>query len=164
MGYFLKLFRLGREHSVSPEQIMNLVQTADSIHKLQDKFQGLQREILDISRRKSAGQEELKNLHDEISNTKEKLDLVKKTFNTKYEELKEACSRAQRLQGYVEQFKEGRNYQEFETTVRNEVGGILSDNKKLLQNALFSVLLALRNDPNRYFIVDRIELTPFTAS
>jgi chromosome segregation ATPase len=117
---------------------MNLVQMADSIHKLQDKFQGLQREILDISRRKSAGQEELKNLHDEISNTKEKLDLVKKTFNTKYEELKEACSRVQRLQGYVEQFKEGRNYQEFETTVRNEVGGILSDNKKLLQNALFS--------------------------
>src|SRR5215208_248182 len=164
MGYFLKLFRLGREHSVSPEQIMNLVQTADSIHKLQDKFQGLQREILDISRRKAAGQEELKNLHDEISNTKEKLDLVKKTFNTKYEELKEACSRVQRLQGYVEQFKEGRNYQEFETTVRNEVGGILSDNKRLLQNALFSVLLALRNDPNRYFIVDRIELTPFTAS
>jgi hypothetical protein len=164
MGYFLKLFRLGREHSVSPEQIMNLVQTADSIHKLQDKFQGLQREILDISRRKSAGQEELKNLHDEISNTKEKLDLVKKTFNTKYEELKEACSRAQRLQGYVEQFKEGRNYQEFETTVRNEVGGILSDNKKLLQKALFSVLLALRNDPNRYFIVDGIELTPFTTT
>jgi hypothetical protein len=75
-----------------------------------------------------------------------------------------ACSRAQRLQDYVEQFKEGRDYQEFETTVRNEVGGILSDNKKLLQNALFSVLLALRNDPDRYFIVDRIELTPFTTT
>ena len=136
MGYYLKLFKLGSQKGVSPEQIIKLVQMADSIHKLQDKFQGLQREILDISRRKSAGQEELKNLHDEISNTKEKLDLVKKTFNTKYGD-----------------------YQEFETTVRNEVGGILSDNKKLLQNALFSVLLALRNDPDRYFIVDRIELT-----
>jgi hypothetical protein len=33
-----------------------------------------------------------------------------------------------------------------------------------LQNALFSVLLALRNDPDRYFIVDRMELTPFTTT
>jgi hypothetical protein len=33
-----------------------------------------------------------------------------------------------------------------------------------LQNALFAVLLALRNDPDRYFIVDRMELTPFTTN
>jgi len=33
-----------------------------------------------------------------------------------------------------------------------------------LQNALFSVLLALRNDPDRYLIIDRMELTPFTTN
>ena len=33
-----------------------------------------------------------------------------------------------------------------------------------MQNALFSILLALRNDPDRYFIVDRMELTPFTTT
>jgi hypothetical protein len=33
-----------------------------------------------------------------------------------------------------------------------------------LQNALFSVLLALRNHPDRYFIIDRMELTPFTTT
>ena len=37
MSYFLKLFRLGKEKGVTPEQIMKLVQMADSIHKLQDK-------------------------------------------------------------------------------------------------------------------------------
>jgi hypothetical protein len=31
-----------------------------------------------------------------------------------------------------------------------------------LQNALFSVLLALRNHPDRYFIIDRMELTHLT--
>ena len=82
---------------------------------------------------------------------------MKKTFNLKYGELKEACSQAQKLQNY-EQFKEGRDYQEFETIVRIEVEKAVSDNKKLLQNALFSILLALRNDPDRYFIVDRAEL------
>jgi hypothetical protein len=63
---------------------------------------------------------------------------------------------------YVEQFKSSQGYQEIEAIVWNELGKIVSNNKKLLQNALFSVMLALRNDPDRYFIVDRIELTPFT--
>src|SRR5688500_3508465 len=87
MGYFLKLFRLGKEKGLTPEQIMNLVQMSERTHKHQEKRQRLQSEISDISTRKSEGQEELKNLHNEIGNTKEKLDLVKKTFNIKYEEL-----------------------------------------------------------------------------
>src|ERR671910_1444488 len=82
----------------------------------------------------------------------------------KYEELKEACSQAQKLLDYVEQFKEGQDYQDLESIVQSEVGKAVSDNKKLLQNALFSVLLSLRNDPDRYFIVDRMELTLFTTT
>jgi DNA repair exonuclease SbcCD ATPase subunit len=135
----------------------------DNIHKLQDKLRRLQTEISDISTRKSEGQGELKDLLDEISNTKEKLDTVKKTFDIKYEELKEACSQAQKLQDYVEQFIEGQDYQELESFVRKEVGKSLLDIRKLLQNALFSILLALRNDPDRYFMINRIELTPFTT-
>jgi transposase-like protein len=164
MGYFLKLFRLGKEKGVTPEQIMNLIQMADSIHRLQDKLQRLQTEISDISTRKSEGQEELDGLHNKIINTKEKLDTVKKTFDIKYEELKEACSQAQKLQNYVEQFKDGQDYHEVESIVRSEVKRTLLDNRKLLHNALFSVLLALRNDPDRYLMIDRIELTPFTTT
>jgi predicted nucleic acid-binding Zn-ribbon protein len=151
MGYYLKLFRLGKEKGVTPEQIMNLIRMAGSIHKLQDKLQRLQSEVTDISTRKSEGQEELNDLHNEIINTKEKLDSVKKTFNIKYEELKEACSRAQKLQNYIEQFIEGQDYQELESVVRNEVEKTLLDNKKLLQNALFSILLAFK-EPTRQIL------------
>jgi hypothetical protein len=48
MGYYLKLFRLGKEKGVTPEQIMNLIQMAGSIHKLQVKLQRLQSEVTDI--------------------------------------------------------------------------------------------------------------------
>ena len=164
MGYFLKLFRLGKEKGVTPEQIMNLVQMADSIHKLQEELQRLQSEISDTSTRKLEGQKELNDLHGEIINTKEKLDSVKMTFNIKYEELKEVCSQTQKLHNYVERFIEGQDYQELQFVVRNEVEKTLLDNKELLQNALFSILLALRNHPDRYFIIDRMELTPFTTS
>ena len=68
---------------------------ADSIHKLTEKLQQLQSEVVDIGIRKSVGKEELKDLHNEIQPTQEKLTLVNKTFNIKYEELQEACSQAQ---------------------------------------------------------------------
>jgi DNA repair exonuclease SbcCD ATPase subunit len=143
---------------------MKLIQMADSIHKLQEKLEQLQSEALDISIRKSVGNEELEDLHEEVEAVQEKLNLVNKTFNMKYEELKEVCSQLQKLQNYVEQFKSGQDYQELEYIVRSEVGKTLSDNKKLLQNALVSVIVALRNDPDRYLLIDRMELTPFTTN
>jgi hypothetical protein len=94
VGYFLKLFRLGKEKGVTPEQIMNLVQMADSIHILHDELQRLQNEISDISNCKTVAKDQLKGLHDEIEATQEKLNLANKAFEVKYEELKEACSQA----------------------------------------------------------------------
>jgi hypothetical protein len=110
------------------------------------------------------GKEELKDLHEEIETTREKLTSVNKTFNMKYEELKKVCSQLQMLQNYVEEFKNSQDYKELEVTVRSEVGKILLDNKKLLQNALVSVVVALRNDPDRHLLIDRMELTPFTTN
>src|SRR5918996_221591 len=164
MGYFLKLFRLGKKEGVTPEQLINLIQIADNIHNLEEKFHQLQSEVEDIEMEKSKSKEKLKNLHNEIQTTREKLTLVNKTFNVKYEELKEACSQLQKLQNYVEQFKNSQDYQELESIVRSEVGEILLDDKKLLQNALVSVIVALRNDPDKYLLIDRMELTPFSTN
>jgi flagellar capping protein FliD len=104
MGYFLKLFRLGKENGVSPDQIMNLVQMTDIIHKFKDKLQQLRSEILDVSKSKAIARDQLRNLHKEIEITQEKLNLINKTFEVKFEELKETCSQAQKLQNYVEQY------------------------------------------------------------
>jgi DNA-binding protein Fis len=164
MGYYLKLFRLGRERGVTPEQIMKLIQMADSIHNLQEKLQQLQSDIIEIGMRKSLSKEGLKTLQDEIETTREKLTLVDKAFKIKYEELKETCSQIQKLENYLEKLKGGQDYQELEDIVRNEVGKTLLDNKKLLQNALVSVVVALRNDPDRHLLIDRMELTPFTTN
>lgn len=54
MGYLLKLFRLGKEKGVTPEQIIKLIKMYDSIHELQDKLQHLESEVLDVSIRKTA--------------------------------------------------------------------------------------------------------------
>jgi predicted transcriptional regulator len=72
IGYFLKLFRLGKEKGVTPEQIMKLILMSDSIHKLQEKLEQLQSEVLEISIRKTVAKEELKDLLNEIETTREK--------------------------------------------------------------------------------------------
>ena len=82
----------------------------------------------------------------------------------KYEELKEACSQARKLQNYVEQFKNGQDYQELEATVRSEFGKTLLDNEKLVQNTLVAVVVALRNDPDRYLLIDRMQLTLYSIA
>ena len=135
----------------------------DKIHRLKEKFQQLQSHVIEIGTKKSMDIERLEKLQNEIDAAQEKLNSVEKTFNMKYEALKEACSQAQRLQNYVERFKSGQDYQELEGIVRSEVGNILVDNKKLLQNALISVIVALRNDPDKHLLIDRMELTPFTT-
>jgi hypothetical protein len=164
VGYFLKLFRLGKERGVTPEQIINLIQMADEIHRFKEKFQQLQSDVIEIGTKKSVGKEQLETLQNEIEAAQERLDLVNKAFKVKYEELTEVCSQAQRLENYLEKLKGGQSYQELEATVRSEVGKILLDNKELLQNALVSVIVALRNDPDRYLLIDRMELTPFTTN
>jgi len=164
IGYFLKLFRLGKQEGVTPEQIIIFIKMANDIHELKEKLQHLQSEVVDISIRKSVGKDQLKDLHDEIKAAQEKLNSANEAFKAKYGELKEACSQAQKLQKYVEQFKHGQDYQELEAIVRSDVGEILADNKKLLQNALVSVIVALRNDPDKYLLIDRMELTPFTTN
>jgi hypothetical protein len=123
----------------------------------------LQSEVLDISIRKSVGNEELEDLHEEVEAVQEKLNLVNKTFNMKYEELKEVCSQLQMLQNYVEQFKNGQDYQELEGIVRSEVVKTLVDNKNLLQNALSSVIVALRNDPDRHLLIDTATIINYSS-
>jgi hypothetical protein len=64
----------------------------------------------------------------------------------------------------LEKLKGGQDYQKLEAIARSEVVKTLLDNKKLLQNALVSVIVALRNDPDKYLLIDRMELTPFTTT
>ena len=82
----------------------------------------------------------------------------------KYEELTEICLQIRKVENYLEKLKEGQDYQELETIVRSEVGKTLLDNKKLLQNVLVSVVVGLRNDPDRHLLIDRVQLTPFTTN
>lgn len=63
------------------------------------------------------------------------------------------------MKEYVEKFRTHEEWQELEYIVRNKLGKLLANNRKFLENVLVSLVGALRNDPDRYLLLDRMELT-----
>ena len=45
LGYFLKLFRLGKKEGLTPENIINLLNMADNIQDLNEQFQSHLNEV-----------------------------------------------------------------------------------------------------------------------
>jgi len=60
------------------------------------------------------------------------------------------------LEYQIERFKNSESYQAIEQITRDRVNDLLADNKKLLEYAHVSVIDALRNDPDRYLLIDKI--------
>src|SRR5918999_2759572 len=162
IGYFLKLFRLGRLEGLTPERIVLLVNMAYNIHDLEEKHRQLQAKVFSIEIKKSAGREQLETLHNDIETAEDKLTWTDTAYKKKYEELTEVCTQIRMLEKYVKRLKNGEEYTELEAVVKNKVGELLLDNKKVLEAVLASIIGALRDDPDRYLLIDRMQLTPFT--
>jgi hypothetical protein len=162
IGYFLKLFRLGKREGLTPERIILLVNMAYDIHDLEEKYRQLQAKVIKIDIKKSVDMEQLETLHNDIEAALDKLTWADTAFKLKYEETSEVCTQIRMLEKYVKRFKNGEDYVELEAIVKDKVGEFLYDNKRLLESALASVVGALQDDPDRYILIDRMQLTPFT--
>jgi chromosome segregation ATPase len=162
IGYFLKLFRLGKLEGLTPERIVLLVNMSYNIHDLEEKYRQLQAKVISIELRKSAGIEQLETLQNDIEAAVDKLTWTETACKKKYEELTEVCTQVRMLEKYVKRLKNGEDYSELEAIVKNKVSELLLDNKRLLEAVLASIIEALRDDPDRYLLIDRMQLTPFT--
>ena len=162
IGYFLKLFRLGKIEGLTPERIILFVNMSYNIHDLEEKLRQLRAKIFSIDIKKSVDLEQLETLHNDIEAALDNLTWADTACKKKYEELTEVCTQIRILEKYVKRFKNGEDYHELEIIVKNKVGELLLDNKRLLEAVLASVIGALRDDPDRYLLIDRMQLTPFT--
>lgn len=130
----------------------------NNIPDLQEKFQHLQEQILDLDSRNFYSKERLQSLSKDIASAKSILSNVQEAYKVKYAELTEICCQIQKLENHVERFKNSHNYQEIEQITTHKVKGII-DNKTLLEHALVAVIKALKNDPDRYLLIDKMPVT-----
>jgi hypothetical protein len=156
LGYFLKLFRLGRKEGFTPEKIINLLNMADNIQDLNEQFQFHLSNVKEMDLRMNRCKEQLEDLENRTMSTQEQLSDTERACKQKFDELSVICSQVQMLEYKIEQFKNGQSYQAIEQITRDRVNELLADNKKLLEYALVSIIDALRNDPDRYLLIDKV--------
>jgi hypothetical protein len=154
IGYFVKLVRLAKKEHLTPEEIISLVNVINEIPGLERKYKQLNVNIVEI-------EEELKKLEDQSSAATELLKRKSELIERKSEILSGLISQRQKLEHYMDYLKNSQNYKEIEQIVSNKVTELLSDNKKLLEFALVSVVAALRSDSDRRFIFNALQSSFF---
>jgi hypothetical protein len=158
LGYFLKLFRLGRKEALASEKIINLLNLADNIQDLNEQFQYHENKLKDLDLRKNQCKEQLENFENKIMSAQEQLSDTERACKYKFDELTGICSQVQMLGYKIKQFKNSQSYQAIEHAAKYKVHELLSNNKKLLEYALVSVIQALRDNPDRYLLIDKIPI------
>jgi hypothetical protein len=146
IGYFLNLYRIAKNEDLTTEQIINLLKIANDIQDLERRFERLKKEVEDLELRKMQGREELEDFNTKIANAKEDLFDMKSACKQIYAEFERVVNLKRNLEAMVKHFKN------------------TDDNKKLLEFALIAVVEALRKDPDRYLLIDKMILTSTTAS
>ena len=73
LGYFLKLFRLGRKEGLTPEKIINLLNMADNIQNLNEQFQFHLSNVKEMDIRNNRCKEQLEDLENRTIIAKEQL-------------------------------------------------------------------------------------------
>jgi hypothetical protein len=114
LGYFLKLFRLGKKEGLTPENIISFPNMAENIQDLSEQFQSHLNEVKDLELRKNLCKEQLEDLEYRTIIAKEQLSDTGIACKQKFDELSVICSQVQMLEYKIEQFKNGQSYQAIE--------------------------------------------------
>lgn len=152
--YSLQAFRLARKEGLSPQEIANNLGMANNIQGLREQCQHLQKEIMD-------SKEQLQTIQENIETEKDLLSDVQKANKITYAEFTKICSEMSELEFYIEQIKKGQSYIKIEQMASGKVQELLmvKNRKRLLENALVSVIIALRNNPDRKFLIEKMPVT-----
>lgn len=160
-GYFLKLFMLGRKEGFTPEKIINLLNLADDLQDLNEQIQFHLSEVKDMELRKKWFKEQLEDLENKTMNAQEQLSDTERACKQKFDELSGICSQVQMLEYQIERFKNSQSYQAIEQAAKVKVNELLNDNRKVLEYALVSVIQALRDNPDRYLLIEKISYNSY---
>jgi hypothetical protein len=161
LGYFLKLFRLGKKEGSTPENIISLLNMADNIQELNEQFQFHPSEVRNMELRKSRCKEQLEDLENKTISAREQLFDTERACKQKFGELSGICSQVQVLEYQIERFKNSQSYQAIEQAAKVKVNELLNDNRKVLEYALVSVIQALRDNPDSCLLIEKISYNSY---
>ena len=151
---FVSLCKQAKEAKMGIPQVVNVLKIANNyLPSVEHRYEALQKQNNNFESILRTQAKEFQNLSNQITYMNNKLDNIKSEYvneNTRLEHLRYQVAN---LETVVNRFKNDDNgeYTKVIRAVKEEVQKNLSDIKPLLDLALFSVILSMRDNPDKYY-------------
>jgi uncharacterized protein YoxC len=149
---FVKLCKAAKAANMKVPQVINLLNIANtSLPSVQHRYEMIQRQnnfLESILRTKAA---EIQNLNGQIRDMGKSLDTIKSDCTKEAAALHGLLQQTAKMQEFVCNYKNNNEeYVKLIKHIENKVQDSLSDKKRLLQLAIFSLIESMRSNPKKY--------------
>jgi hypothetical protein len=152
ISYFVSLCKAAKAAKMGISQVVNLLKTANNyLPSVQHRYEQLQNQniILDSNLRSAA--KEFQNLSNQITYMNKRLDDIKSECELRASMLQMLREQAAKMEAFVNNYKKyDEEYIKLKKSIEDKVYDSLSDKKRFLELAIFSVMESMRNKPDKY--------------
>jgi hypothetical protein len=133
-------------------QVINLLQIANSyLPSVQHRYERLQEHNNQLETVLRIKSKELQNLNNQITDTSKFLDVTNSEYRLKTSMLQTLREQAAKMEAFVNNYKtNNQEYVRLIKSIEDKVRDALSDKKRFLELASFSVIESMRASPDRY--------------
>jgi hypothetical protein len=149
---FIRLCKEAKAAKMGIPQVINLLRIANSsLPSVQHRYEELQKQnnqLESILRTKS---KELQNLNNQITDTSKFLDITNSECGLKTSMLQMLREQAAKMGAFVNNYKNNdQEYTKLKKSIEDIIRDTLSEKKKFIELATFSVIESMRASPDRY--------------
>ncbi|MFL6509024.1 MAG: hypothetical protein ACJ704_13960 [Nitrososphaeraceae archaeon] len=152
ISYFVNLCKEAKAAKMGVSQVINLLRIANNyLPSVQHRHQQLQKENSYFESILSTKAGEVQNLNGQIRDKEESLQAIKSECRREAALLEGLRQQTAKVQEFVYNYKNNdEEYVEVIKSIENKVHDFLSDKKKFLNTAIFSLIESMRNNPEKY--------------
>jgi hypothetical protein len=152
ISYFVNLCKEAKAAKMGVSQVINLLRIANNyLPSVQHRHQQLQKENSYFESILSTKAGEVQNLNGQIRDKEESLDAIKSEHVREAALLEGLQQQTAKVQAFVYNYKNNNEeYIQIIQSIENKVHDSLSDKKKLLKLAVFSLIESMRSNPEKY--------------
>ena len=149
---FVKLCKEAKAAKMGIPQVINLLNIANNyLPSVQHRYEQLQEHNNQLESALRTKSEELQNLNNQITDTSKFLDITNSECRLKTSMLQMLREQAAKMEAFVNNYKtKDQEYVKLIKSIEDKVRDALSDKKRFLELASFSVIESMRSSPDRY--------------
>jgi chromosome segregation ATPase len=133
-------------------QVVNLLRIANNyLPSVQDRYEQLLEHNNQLESILSTKSKELQNLNNHITDIEKSLDIINSEYELKTSMLQVLQQQAAKMEAFVNNYKNNdQEYIKLKKSIEDKVHESLSDKKRFLELAVFSVIESRRTSPDKY--------------